>query len=298
MESPGNPRMNEVSQKTQPEFQRLPNITFRQLEVFRVVCREESYANAAIELRSTRANIKRVCDDFEKAVGRPLFEEGPNRGLIPTPFAQGLLGQISPLSRGLRRLGETVRHLHEEGRILRFAAAGEFFKGGLFTDFLARLQISDAFRPCFLRIGTKRFRTALLNAECDVYFGVGITASDRLDRVDLGPIPWNIQTGKKLGGPLPSHPSDLPPGKWWISDAGEPEAAAELLDSLHAAGAKGGRILTKIPPDDAITLIHDTTARHEESGTGRWPCYRFSAVLRKNHPYSDLLPRLKGAAFS
>jgi len=292
--------MNEVPPKKQPDFQGLPNITFRQLEVFRVVCREESYANAALELRSTRANIKRVCDDFENAVGRPLFEEGPERGVRPTPFAVGLLGQISPLSRSLRRLGETVKTLHGEGRILRFAAAGEFFRGGLFTDFLGRLQISDSFRPCFLRIETKRSRTALLNAECDVYFGVGIGASDRMDLVNLGPIPWQIQAGKEFNGALPTTPVDLPEGKWWLSEGGEPESSAALLEAFHACGAKGGRILTGSSDEsrsaDHIVFFHNSTARHD--GNGNWPCYQFSAVLRKHHPYSELLPRLKGAAIS
>jgi Bacterial regulatory helix-turn-helix protein, lysR family len=285
--------MNDLTQSKLPDFQGLPNITFRQLEVFRVVCREASYANAALELRSTRANIKRVCDDFEKAVGRPLFEEGSNRTLQPTLFAQGLLGQISPLSRSLRRLGDTVKSLHEKGRILRFAAAGEFFKGGLFTDFLARLKISDTFQPCFLRIETKRFRTALLNAECDVYFGVGIIASDRLDLVNLGPIPWRID-GK---GKPPTKPADLPPGKWWLADAGETEATAKLIEAFHAAGAKGGRILTDAKPaDDEVVFSHDTTTRH--STDALWPMFQFSAVLRKHHPYTELLPRLTGAAIS
>ncbi len=285
--------MNDLTQSKQPDFQGLPNITFRQLEVFRVVCREASYANAALELRSTRANIKRVCEDFEKAVGRPLFAEGPNRTLQPTLFAQGLLGQISPLSRSLRRLGDSVKSLHEKGRILRFAAAGEFFKGGLFTDFLGRLQISDSFRPCFLRIETKRFRTALLNAECDVYFGVGIIASDRLDLVNLGPIPWRID----CKGEPPTKPADLPPGKWWIADAGETEATARLIEEFHSAGAMGGRILTDArPADDEVVFSHDTTAPHSAAAT--WPMFRFSAVLRKHHPYTELLPRLTGSANS
>ncbi|MES2440476.1 MAG: LysR family transcriptional regulator [Verrucomicrobiota bacterium] len=291
--------MNETTQKTQPDFLCLPNITFRQLEVFCVVCREASYANAALELRSTRANIKRVCDDFEKAVGRPLFDEGPNRTLVPTPFAQGLISQVNPLSRGLRRLGESVKAQHEKGRILRFAAAGEFFKGGLFTDFLARLQISDAFRPCFLRIETKRFRTALLNAECDVYFGVGIIASDRLDLIDLGPIPWKIEAGSGRKGKLPAKPADLPAGKWWIANAGETEATSKVLEAFQAAGAKGGRILVdQTPAADEIVFSHETTARHSTASDAIWPCFQFSAVLRKHHPYSELMPRLMGAALA
>lgn len=288
--------MNEVTRKTLPDFQGLPNITFRQLEVFCMVSREASYANAALELRSTRANIKRVCDDFEKAVGRPLFEECEDRRLVTTAFAQDLLGQVSPLSRGLRRLGESVRGLHASGRILRFAAADEFFKGGLFTDFLGRLKITDAFRPCFLRIETKRFRTALLNAECDVYFGVGITPSDRLDLVNLGPVEWKIDGG----GKAPASPADLPAGKWWITDAGETEAAATLIEAFQAAGAKGGRILTAdsglTPADDEIVFSHDTTAPTVGHADDAWPRFQFSAVLRKHHPYSELMPRLTGAA--
>lgn len=289
--------MNDLTQNKEPDIHGLPNITFRQLEVFRVVCREASYANAALELRSTRANIKRVCDEFEKAVGRSLFEEGLDRTLRPTLFAQGLLGQITPLSRSLRRLGDTVRSLHEKGRILRFAAAGEFFKGGLFSDFLARLKITDSFRPCFLRIETKRFRNALLNAECDVYFGVGIIASDRLDLVNLGSVPWTIATGARHRGKPPAHPADLPPGKWWIADGGDAEATAKLLEGFHAAGAKGGRILTDAKPaDDEVVFSHDTTARPASDAI--WPMFQFSAVLRKHHPYTELMPRLTDVAVS
>jgi DNA-binding transcriptional LysR family regulator len=293
--------MNELTRKSLPDFQGLPNITFRQLEVFHAVCREGSYANAALELRSTRANIKRVCDDFEKAVGRPLFEEGTGRELRPSPFAQGLMSQTGPLSRGLRRLGENVRSQHEGGRILRFAAAGEFFKGGLFTDFLARLRISDTFRPCFLRIDTKRFRTALLNAECDVYFGAGLVPSDRLDVVNLGCIPWKIVPGTGWKGKSPTRPTDLPAGRWWIAETGEAEAAASVLAAFHEAGAKDGRVLSEgsseQPASDEIVFYPDTASACQPA-SGKWPCYHFSAVLRKHHPYSELLPRLKGAALA
>ncbi len=294
--------MNAPPKSSPPDFQGLPNITLRQLEIFCMVCHEGSYANAALELRSTRANIKRVCDDFRNEVGRPLFVEGPERALQPTAFARGLLGQVTPLSRSLRRLGEGVNGLHKKGRILRFAAAGAFFKGGLFSEFLGRLQISDSFRPCFLRIETKRFRPALLNAECDVYFGVGILASDRLDIVNLGPIPWKIETGPGYKGQPPAKPADLPPGKWWIGGAGEMEANARTLEAFHAAGAKDGRILAEDadiqPADDEVVFTHDSQAGHPSCPDAAWPVLHFSAVLRKHHPYSELMPRLMGASIS
>ena len=300
MNNSHHPAMIKASPRSQPDFNGLPNMTFRQLEVFRLVCREESYANAAIELHSTRANVKRVCEDFEKVVGRPLFTEGSARELSPTPFARELIGQMSPLSRGLRTLGETVRNLHQEGRVLRFAAAGELFRGGLFTDFLARLQISDRFRPCFLRVEPERCRTALLNAECDVYFGAGIGASDRLDQIHLAPIDWQIEPGASFKGPLPSGPEELPSNHWWITEGCDPESAAALLAEFQSRGAVGGRILSQVqtesPSHEDIVLRHDTTVRH--SGDQAWPTYRFSALIRKHHPYTELLPRLQGAAIS
>lgn len=285
----------------------LPEITYRQLEVFSVTCKERSYANAALELHSTRANIKRVCQDFEKAVGRPLFEEKPDRTLVPTPFALGLLVQVTPLSRSLRKLGEGVRGLHQAGRILRFAAAGEFFRGGLFTEFLASLKVDDLFRSCFVRIEVKRFRTALLNAECDVYFGIGLGGADRLDLVDLGPVPWRIVRPPEARGQAPAQPGDLGKAPWWIAAAGEAEAAEALLEELRKAGARGGSVAGEEEaagwiadpasmPAKGCLLVPDLTAGLNGRTRGAWPCYHLTACLRRNHPYAELKPRLLAAA--
>lgn len=289
--------MTQSSTLSPPEYGNLPNLSFRQLEVFFNVFREGSYANAAVELRSTRSNIKRLCKDFENEMGRPLFIEKADRTLDPTPFARGLMGQTTSLSRALRHLEDGVKSMHEKGRVLRFGGSGDFFRGGVFTSFLARLQISDAFRPCFLRIETQRFRTALLNSECDVFFGTGISASERLELVDLGPIPWKFEKGLLNRGKMPAVPSDLPPGRWWVAVTGEKEAAEEVLQALHAAGAKGGALLgeSEPPPSDGWLLRHDPSAL-TMSTTKDWPCYRFCAVLKKHHPYSELMPRLVGAA--
>jgi DNA-binding transcriptional LysR family regulator len=285
--------MDEISQKKQPDLRTLPDITFRQLEIFRTVCFEKSYANAAIELRTSRANVKRSCEEFEKAMGRRLFEE-TDRTLHPTAFAQGLLGQIGPLSRGLRHLEDGVRTLHQAGRVLRFAAAGEFFRGGLFTDFLARLKINDAFHPCFMKIDSPRFRNALLNAECDVYFGIGLPPSDRMERVDLGPIPWKISGV----GKLPTRPAALGKIPWAIAGTGEAGAAESLLAAFRAAGATGGKVLPDDALDEGITFRPDITATPEAAAASVWPCHRFTAVLRKHHPYSELKSRLCAAALA
>lgn len=287
--------------------EKLPDITYRQLEVFSVVCRERSYANAALEMHSTRANIKRVCDEFEGVVGRPLFSEGPDRTLRPTEFGGGLLAQIGPLSRALRKLGEGVRTMHEAGRVLRFAAAGEFFRVGLFTEFLATLKVSDLFRSCFIRIEVKRFRTALLNAECDVYFGIGLGEADRLDAVDLGPVPWSIIRKPGAGGGPPRGPADLVNLDWWIAETGELEAAEAIVAAFREAGARGGRVIAEsealtfaadpsLLPVGVCLFLPELASGMKGRDAGVWPAYRLTACLRRNHPYAELKPRLTAAA--
>lgn len=290
--------MNDVTNPPPGDIQGLPRITLRQLEVFRMVCHEKSYSHAALELRSTRANIKRLCDEFEKVMGRRLFEDGNGKLLCPNEFGQGLLTQVGPLSRSLRRLGETVKGLHANGRIVRFGAAAEFFKGGLFTDFLGRLKIAETFRPCFLRIDVRRFRTALLNAECDVYFGAGLAESDRLEVVDLGPVPWEITRGIAETGPAPGRLKDLISGRWWIAAAGDEAASQAVLDGFHAKGATGGALIqpdADVPPQGFV-FRPDSTARMSSECEPPWPCYRFTAIFRKHHPYSELKCLLANAA--
>lgn len=302
-----NPEKGKAASGGAPKVDSLPEITYRQLVMFSIVCRERSYTNAALEIHSTRANVKRVCLEFEQVVGRQLFEEGPDRSLVPTPFALGLLVQIGPLSRSLRKLGEGVRGLHLSGRILRFAAAGEFFRGGLFTDFLATLKIGDLFRSCFARIEVKRFRTALLNAECDVYFGLGLGEADRLESVDLGPVPWRILAAADAE-PLPLLPADLQGRDWFLTDAGEPEVSAALLEAFRLEGAGGGgTILSEEEaaawqadpmgmPGGALLFVPDTGGSFSGRDSGPWPAYRLTACLRRNHPYAELMPRLMTAA--
>jgi DNA-binding transcriptional LysR family regulator len=298
--------MEGASRNTTPAVDDLPGITFRQLEVFSVVCRERSYANAAVERRTTRANIKRVMKDFETAVGRPLFVEVPGRDLELTPFAQGLLAQVAPLARSLRRLGDGIRSLHQSGRILRFAAPGDFFKGGKFSGFLDKLHLADGFRPCFLKIDVKRFRTALLNAECDVYFGVGLAEPERLDCVDFGPVPWAVISRPGEKPAIPASPAALTTGNWSIGEIGE-DGAAGLLARFHEAGAKGGAILPEpawreklaTPASLAageILFIPDTEGIAAATLPASFPAYHFTAVMRRNHPYAELQARLKAAA--
>ncbi|MES2980867.1 MAG: LysR family transcriptional regulator [Verrucomicrobiota bacterium] len=277
----------------------LPEITIRQLEVFRIVCHECSYTNAAHELRTNRASVKRICGDFERAVGRALFVEDGEKNVHPTEFARGLLGQMGNLSHAMRQLASCVRSLHEKGRILRLAAAGELFQGGLFTHFLSRLGINDTFRPCFLRIESNRFRTALLNAECDVYFGFGLMDCDRLDLIDLGPVPWQIISQGK-NAKLPMSPTDLTGANWCLVSPDDDGSAAALRDEFHAAGATGGEILPLGKSHNSYQWIFrpDIAAREPVAAGSSWPHYRFFASLRKHHPYPELKSRLLSAAIS
>lgn len=267
----------------------LAGISLRHLEVFSAVVREGTYANAALDLQMSRTNVKRVCDEFVKIAGRELFSDGGKNGeLSPSVFGQGVFSRLGPLSTSLRKMEESVRQLHQVGRVLRFGAAPGFFRGGLFTDYLSRLDVSGKFRSCFMKIEAKDAQKNLLAAECDVYFGIGLGASERLDLVGLGEIGWSVN--RVGGGKLPGKPADLV-GEWYVVCEGSVEMAEEVFRKFRDAGAKGGKVIeadeTGTSGKGSVVFTADVISPLG-TGAGKWPGYQFNALMRKRHPYSDL----------
>lgn len=289
-----------MSNAPQPptSLHKLPDVNFRHLEVFQTVYREGSYANAAIELHTTRANVKRVCESLEEQFHHALFDEADDKSLSPTPFGIALLSQCGPLARSFLHLGEGIRALQRKGRILRFAASNDYFHDGAFSIILGRIDVVDMFRPCYLRMEPDRFKAALLSSECDVYFGAGITASSRLEIIHLDRIPWSFHPGEKYPDGIPQTPGDLRKGKWVIQAIGDEESGAEVLKAIHHAGAKNGRILgeKEKPKDDEILLKPEPSWMGLVTTREDWPKFLFSAVLKKQHPYAELTDRLKKAS--
>lgn len=273
----------------------LSGISLRHLEVFSTVVREGSYSNASIDLQMNRQNVKRICGEFERIVGRTLVEDGGgNGGLTPTAFGRALFGQLGPLSTSLRKMEEAVRQFHRAGRVLRFGAAGDFFRGGLFTEYLSRLGLSGKFRPCFLRVGPEGAQKSLLAAECDVYFGIGLGDAGRLDVLVLGEVGWRVE-----GGRMPESPKDLKKA-WFILREGDPAVCERLLEMFHEAGARGGKLIARETAADlgkgALVFSADTLSPLGNAGSMGWPCHRFSALMRRHHPYQDLKEVLRAGA--
>lgn len=267
----------------------LAGISLRHLEVFSTVVRESSYANAAIDLQMSRIHVKRICTDFESIVGRPLLEQAVDGGLMPTAFGRVLFGQLGGLSSSLRKMEEAVRQFHNAGRVLRFGAAGGFFRGGLFTEYLSRLDLSGRFRSCFLKVDPEDAHKGLLAAECDVYFGIGLGQAVRLERVELGEVGWHVKGA--AAGEAPKAPMDLKKG-WFLLVEGETAVCAALLDRLHDAGARGGELIAKDEAEGLdkgnIVFSADTVNPLGSATWKGWPCHRFSALMRRHHPYEDL----------
>ena len=138
------------------------------------------------------------------------MEARPSRQISDWDCSGGS-GRFQP---AYRKMEESVRKLHQTGRLLRLGAAGGFFRSGLFTDYLARLEISDKFRPCFLRVEPEMAGKSLLAAQCDVYFGIGLCASERLERIDLGMIGWKISRVGDGKGKLARSSKKL--GRKWL----------------------------------------------------------------------------------
>lgn len=275
----------------------LAGISLRHLEVFSTVVREASYANAAIDLQMTRTSVKRICGDFEAIVGRPLVEDGDDGLLLPTAFGRVLFSQLGPLSTSLRKLEEAVRQFHKAGRVLRIGAAGGFFRGGLFTEYLSRLDLSGKFRSCFLKVDTEAAQKSLLAAECDVYFGIGLGQAGRLDRVELGEVGWNV--AGISAAKVPKDPKELR-GGWFILREGEATACEALLAAFHVAGARGGKLMARDQADglQAGEMLFSADMANPLGTALRkgWPHHVFSALMRRHHPYYDLKAMLCAGA--
>ena len=284
--------------QSQRSLQDLPNIGYRHLEVLQMVAREGSYTNAAHELHTTRANVKRVCNNLESEVGNTIFTEDQDKKLTLTRFGMALLSKAGPLTRSLLYLGVGIRNIQRKGLILRFAASNELFRGRSFSFILSRIEVFDLYRPCYMRIEVDRFKAALLSSECDIYFGAGITTSKRLEMIHLDRIPWSFHPGKAYKAGTPEKVSDLTEGKWLIQAIGDDESAKSVLKELHAAGAKKGRILKagSTIKDDEILLQAETSWLGLVNPQPDWPCFLFSAAIKKQHPYSELIDRLNKAS--
>lgn len=290
--------MSSARHQYQRTLQDLPNLGFRHLEVLQMVSRESSYTNAAHELHTTRANIKRICTNLVKEVGHEIFIEDDDKNLSLTRFGMDLLAQAAPLTRSLLYLGEGIRSIQRKGLALRFAASNDFFRGRSFSYILSRIEVIDLYRPCYLRIEADRFKAALLSSECDIYFGAGIATSQRLELIHLDRVPWSFHLGEKYAAKEPSKPSDLVEGKWLIRPIGDEESSKALLKELQDAGAKKGRILKPgaTSKEDEILLQAEPSWMGLVNPMADWPSFLFSAAIKKQHPYAELIHRLNKAS--
>lgn len=290
--------MTSFNQQHQRVLQDLPNISFRQLETLQMVSREGSYTNAAHELRITRANVKRICSNLEKEAGHEIFIEDKDKLLTLSRFGTDLLTMSASLTRNFIHLREGIYSIQRKGLILRLAASDEFFCGRSFSYALKRVEVQDLYRPCYYRIETNRFKAALLSSECDIYFGVGISTSKRLELIDLERVPWSFHPSPNYSAQEPTKPSDLTSGKWVIEPVGDNECSKTVLDELLTAGAQGGRILKdgEIPKDDEILLRAEPSRMGLVNPQDKWPTFLFSAAMKKQHPYAELINRLKRAS--
>lgn len=272
----------------------LAGISLRHLGVFSTVVLEGSHASAALELQMSRTNVKRLCGELEEIVGRPLLEDLGGGRCGATAFGRVIFGQLGPLSTALRKMEEAVKQFHKAGRVLRFGAAAGFFRGGLFTDYLSRLDVSGKFRSCFLKVDAQGAHKTLLAAECDVYFGIGLGESGRLNRVELGEVGWNVS-----GGKLPGKPKDLKKG-WFMLAEGEASVCDGLMGMFSEAGARGGRLIGADEAgglkDGELLFSADTVSPLSDAPSKGWPCHRFSALMRHHHPYEDLKAMLCAGA--
>lgn len=92
----------------------LNRLTFRQLQVFQAVHRQQSYSRAAEELGLTQPGVSAQIRQLEQALGQPLFKySGKTLHVLPAADAlaastQAIFGQVSRLQMALSDMAGTI----------------------------------------------------------------------------------------------------------------------------------------------------------------------------------------------
>lgn len=85
-------------------------LNFRQLEVFRAVMVAKTISGAAELLHVSQPGVSRTLKHMETKLGVDLFERRQN-GLIPTPEAEELFGEVRPLYKRLDNLDHCISRI-------------------------------------------------------------------------------------------------------------------------------------------------------------------------------------------
>jgi len=170
----------------------LGSVDFRHLSAFKQVYLEKNYANAGLNLSTTRKSIRRMMDNLERVFECSLFNEGEKGDLSPTAFSERLFNDLRFLHAAQCRLKDHIASVHESGRILHISSSPAVFRTPIFRQLFKELQSVANVRLSYTPVDSEEAGKALLSGQCDLYIGTWKGHPKRFITVDAGDVPYRF----------------------------------------------------------------------------------------------------------
>ncbi|MGC4012957.1 MAG: LysR family transcriptional regulator [Luteolibacter sp.] len=213
------------------------------LQVFKAVLTECSMSQAAMRLRTSASNVKRIVTALEGELGVPLFDRECRGKFQPTSHADRLNQEMAGFLEEMESLQQYVSEIRETGRLLRIGAQRWFFETAYFVRLYNLLRQDARFRVTFMEVTTGQERTMVESGACDVYVGLVSPGSKRVATVHLTPLAMSL--GCVAPGFVAKDLADLSEVDPWGLHAPDLRAASrDWLQAIEMAGGGIGRQIT------------------------------------------------------
>jgi DNA-binding transcriptional LysR family regulator len=217
----------------------------QQLKVFTALMNERSVGRAAVELRTSASNVRRIWASLEEELGEPLFDATERGHAVPTKAAERLEREMTGLISEVRRFEDSVRSIHRTGRVLRLGADRNVFNTSHFGHLFNTLRHDPRFRISFVEIAAAEGRSSLEAGACDLLFAVEGTPGRRFETRDLPPLPLDVACLQcpEFGSVVDAE--TLAAWNWNLATFSSPSLARDTLRKIQRCGGGNGQMCTQ-----------------------------------------------------
>ena len=215
------------------------------LRAFTALVAEGSVSRASLELRTSPSNVRRIWQSLEDQLGDRLFVANRSGEIRPTPVAQLLNREMSPLLEEIRRFEASVQRIHRQGRTLRLGADRHVFNTRHFGRLFKALRRDERFRVSFVEVAEEEGRGALEAGACDMLFGVDGIPGRRFESQELPPLNFDVAFAGRREAEGALSPADLVNLNWSLAAFARTAVALDTLRKIESGGAGSGRLCSQ-----------------------------------------------------
>jgi len=208
------------------------------LQVFKAVLTECSMSRAALRLRTSASNVKRIVQALEGELGVSLFDRESRGNFLPTSHAGRLDKEMTRFMQEMDALQEVVSGMRETGRMLTLGVQPWLRNTAYFERLIQLLQQDTRFRTVLREIEPGSERSVMESGACDVFVGLSTPGSKRLAIAHLPPLQMSL--GMVAAGPVPDRLGALHESCPWGLHA--PDLRGVSRDWLQQIEREGGGI--------------------------------------------------------